>query len=243
MRGNVIEARSVSKTYIRGVHHVPALRDASLSVARGEFVSIMGPSGSGKSTLLQILGGLDRPTAGTVRFGDTELSGLSDRATALFRRRHLGFVFQFFHLLAGLSVLENVLLPLTLDGRGGAVGRARARDLLGSLGLHGRVEHRAHELSGGEMQRVAIARALIGEPALILADEPTGNLDTRTGASVLELLSRVIDEHDVACIMVTHDPRAAQCGTRLVGMRDGCVSSDEHVEARISGTELRRAVA
>jgi putative ABC transport system ATP-binding protein len=244
MNRNVIEARSVYKTYLRGAHQVAALRDASLTVGRGEFVTIMGPSGSGKSTLLQILGGLDRPTAGSVQFESTELSCLSDKEMALFRRRRLGFIFQFFHLLPALSVLENVLLPLTLDNRADAAAKNRARDLLGWLGLHKRIEHRAHELSGGEMQRVAIARAVITEPVAVLADEPTGNLDTRTGVSVLELLNRLAEEHGITCIMVTHDARAAQYGTRLVGMRDGRVSTDEQVsERRVSGTEMRRAVA
>jgi len=244
MNGNVIDARSVYKTYIRGAHQVAALRDATLTVSRGELVTIMGPSGSGKSTLLQILGGLDRPTAGTVRFESTELSRLSDKEMALFRRRRLGFIFQFFHLLPGLSVLENVLLPLTLDGRADAGARGRARDLLGWLGLHGRVEHRAHELSGGEMQRVAIARAVITEPVALLADEPTGNLDTRTGVSVLELLNRLCEEQGIACIMVTHDARAAQYGTRLVGMKDGRVSSDEAVsDRRVSGVAVRSDVS
>jgi putative ABC transport system ATP-binding protein len=243
MNAEVIEARSVHKTYLRGSQPVTALRDASLTVSRGEFVTIMGPSGSGKSTLLQILGGLDRPTAGTVRFESTELSRLSDSEMALFRRRRLGFVFQFFHLLPALTVLENVLLPLTLDGRADLGGRKRARELLGYLGLAARVDHRAYELSGGEMQRVAIARAIIAEPALVLADEPTGNLDTRGGVAVLELLARLSDEAGIAIIMVTHDPRAAQYGTRLVSMRDGRVSTDEQTADRISGTEVRREVA
>jgi putative ABC transport system ATP-binding protein len=246
----VIEARSVTKTYVRGAHSLVALREASLTVSRGELVTIMGPSGSGKSTLLQILGGLDRATAGTVRFENVELSGLSDADMARFRRRRLGFVFQFFHLLPALSVLDNVLLPLSLDGRADRLARARAKDLLGSLGLGARCEHRAHELSGGEMQRVAIARAVITEPIAILADEPTGNLDSRTGTAVLELLARLTEERGIACVMVTHDPRAARYGTRLVSMHDGRVSTDEAVEARISGESpvvdesgCRRAVA
>ena len=253
----IIDARSVYKTYLRGAHQVAALKDASLTVAPGEFVTIMGPSGSGKSTLLQILGGLDRATAGTVRFESTELSRLSDREMAVFRRRRLGFIFQFFHLLPSLSVLENVLLPLTLDGRSDKAAKARARDLLGWLGLAHRVDHRAYELSGGEMQRVAIARAVVTQPVATLADERTGNLDTKTGVSVLELLARLTDESGIACIMVTHDPRAAQYGTRIVGMRDGRISSDERVENRaaplasgvnvisdnIDDSGVRRAVA
>lgn len=238
----VIEARSITKTYARGAQSLVALREASLTVSRGELVTIMGPSGSGKSTLLQILGGLDRPTAGTVRFERLELSGLSDAEMARFRRRRLGFVFQFFHLLPALGVVDNVLLPLSLDGRADRAARARAKDLLGSLGLGGRLEHRAHELSGGEMQRVAIARALITEPVALLADEPTGNLDSRTGTAVLELLARITEEHGLACVMVTHDPRAAQYGTRLVTMRDGRISADEAVEA-LDESGCRRAVA
>ncbi len=239
LRSAILEARSVGKIHRRGAHQVTALVDASLSVARGELVTIMGPSGSGKSTLLQILGGLDRPTAGTVRFESTELARLSDAEIALFRRRRLGFVFQFFHLLPALGVLDNVLLPLMLDGRADRIARERARDLLGWLGLGHRADHRAHELSGGEMQRAAIARAIVTEPLAILADEPTGNLDTRAGAAVLELLARLTEERDIACVMVTHDPRAAQYGTRIIGMRDGRISSDRPIES----SEVRLAVA
>jgi putative ABC transport system ATP-binding protein len=222
----VVRANHVYKTYLRGSYPVPALHDVSIDVARGEFVVIMGASGSGKSTLLQILGGLDRVTAGTVEFAGTELSRLSDAEMALFRRRRLGFVFQFFHLLPTLSVRENVLLPLSLDGRADRTARAYAADLLGSLGLGARIDHKAYELSGGEMQRVAIARALVTDPVAVLADEPTGNLDSRTGTTVLELLVRLAEEHHVACIMVTHDARAAQYGTRIVQMRDGRVVTD-----------------
>jgi putative ABC transport system ATP-binding protein len=240
--GNIVDVRSVYKTYLRGAHPVAALCDVSLTVARGEFVTIMGPSGSGKSTLLQILGGLDRPTAGTVRFDGVELSRLSDNEMSLFRRRRLGFVFQFFHLLPTLSVVDNVLLPLALDGRADAAARERARGLLALLQLGARIEHKAHELSGGEMQRVAIARALITDPIALLADEPTGNLDSRTGTSVLELLARLADEHGIACIMVTHDARAAAFGTRIVRMKDGGVVTDERVH-RAAGREILRAVA
>ncbi len=227
----VVSARSVYKTYLRGAHPVPALVDVSLDVAGGELVTIMGPSGSGKSTLLQILGGLDRVTAGSVTFGGVELSHLSDAQMALFRRRRLGFVFQFFHLLPTLSVRENVLLPLALDGRATRAAQKNAADLLSSLGLGHRIEHKAYELSGGEMQRVAIARALITDPIALLADEPTGNLDTRTGTAVLELLVRLAEDRGIACIMVTHDPRAAQYGTRLIEMRDGRIAADSCIEA------------
>ncbi|HSO40149.1 MAG TPA: ABC transporter ATP-binding protein [Labilithrix sp.] len=243
MKRNVIVARSLCKTYRRGAHAVEALKDTSLEIDGGELVAIMGPSGSGKSTLLQLLGGLDRPTTGTVRFEQTELHGLTDHQMALFRRRRLGFIFQFFNLLPAMSVLDNVLLPLTLDGRADAVGRRRAVDLLGWLGLGARIAHKAHELSGGEMQRVAVARAVVTEPVALLADEPTGNLDTRAGAAVLELLARLADERGIACIMVTHDERAARYGTRLVRMRDGRIATDERTERPVSEREVTREVA
>lgn len=228
--GNVIlEAREIRKSYHRGnssSQAVDALKGVSLSVPRGEFVSIMGPSGSGKSTLMHIIGGLDRPTAGQVLLAGQAIETYSDDRLSAFRRRRLGFIFQFFNLLPTLTALENVALPLLLDGKPMREIAPKARELLGMIGLGHRVDHRPDQLSGGEMQRVAIARALVTDPLLILADEPTGNLDTKTGTTVLELLARMARERGQTILMVTHDPRAASFGDRLVRMRDGLIESD-----------------
>jgi putative ABC transport system ATP-binding protein len=218
----IVEASGLTKSYGR----VEAVRGVTLAVEEGDFVTIMGPSGSGKTTLLQLLGALERPSTGTVRLGGEAVDGYSDAKLSAFRRRKLGFVFQFFHLLPTLTAEENVLLPLLLDGRGGSKARDRARALLAEMGLADRAEHRPHQLSGGEMQRVAIARALAAEPIVLFADEPTGNLDSKTGAGVLELLARLSRERKQTCVMVTHDPKAARVGERLVLLRDGVIEKD-----------------
>ncbi len=246
------EGVDLAKVYRRGTTETAALRGVSFSVVKGEVVFVLGPSGSGKSTLLQLLGALDTPSSGKVVLFGEDVAAKSDRERSLLRRAKLGFVFQSFHLINALSAVENVLVPRVPAGITDA-DRTRARELLERLGLGARLEHQPDELSGGEMQRVAIARAVVTEPLAILADEPTGNLDTRTGVSVLELLARLTDDRGIACIMVTHDPRAAERGTRIVGMRDGRISTDERVENRASGASLtndnvddsgvRRAVA
>ncbi len=222
----LLEARDVRKSYTRGHQQVDALRGVSLSVERGQLVSIMGPSGSGKSTLLHIIGGLDRPTGGSVQLDGQAIESYGDDEMSAFRRRRLGFIFQFFNLLPTLSALENVALPMLLDGKPISQVGPRARELLVMMGLEKRAEHRPDQLSGGEMQRVAIARALVTDPLLILADEPTGNLDTKTGTTVLELLKKMVRERGQTILMVTHDPRAASYGTRLVTLRDGLIESD-----------------
>jgi putative ABC transport system ATP-binding protein len=227
----LLRAQDLTKSYSRGDQQVQALRGVSLAIDRGQFVSIMGPSGSGKSTLLHLLGGLDRPSSGSVRFEDQAIESYPDRALSAFRRRKLGFVFQFFNLLPTLSALENVALPVLLDGRPLRAIHAKAAELLKSIGLESRMHHRPDQLSGGEMQRVAIARALIADPLLILADEPTGNLDTQTGATVLELLRQLVRDRGPSIVMVTHDSRAASFGSRLVKLRDGRLESDEAVRA------------
>lgn len=226
----ILETRKLSKTYTRGSQSIEALKDVSITVERGQFVSIMGPSGSGKSTLLHLLGGLDRPTSGTVAIENETIQSLTDNQASLFRRRRLGFIFQFFNLLPTLTALENVALPALLDGKSLHDVKPRAAELLKLMGLEHRMDHRSDELSGGEMQRVAIARSLISKPAVLLADEPTGNLDSKTGASVLELLSFLADEKRQTVVMVTHDSRAASYGHRLIKMRDGRVESDLAVE-------------
>src|SRR4051794_11709314 len=219
----ILEARGLSKVYSRGDQKIEALKEVSISLYRGQFASIMGPSGSGKSTLLHIIGGLDRPTSGSVKLDGQAIESYSDDKLSAFRRRRLGFVFQFFNLLPTLSAIENVALPLLLDGKSMSSVSSRAGELLELMGLGARMHHRPDQLSGGEMQRVAIARALVTDPLLILADEPTGNLDTKTGTLVLELLSSIARDRGNSIIMVTHDPRAASYGTRLICLRDGLI--------------------
>jgi putative ABC transport system ATP-binding protein len=221
-----IEACEVAKVYGAGGAEVRALRGVDLDVERGEFVAIMGPSGSGKSTLLHILGALETPTIGTVAVGGVHYEGLDDRALTHFRRDHIGFVFQFFNLLASLSAHENVLLPALIAGRASADGQQRALDLLERVGLGDRADHLPSELSGGEQQRVSIARALLLQPELVLADEPTGNLDSHAGRDVLKLLREInsVDGHTI--VMVTHDPASAAAADRIVFLRDGKVAGE-----------------
>ena len=222
----LLQTRQLKKVYSRGHQTVEALRDVSVNVDRGQFVSIMGPSGSGKSTLLHLIGGLDRPSGGSVLLDGQAIESFSDDELSAFRRRRLGFIFQFFNLLPTLNALENVALPMLLDGKTMAEIQPKARELLVMMGLEKRMDHRPDQLSGGEMQRVAIARALVTDPLLILADEPTGNLDSKTGTTVLELLAQMVKERGHTILMVTHDPRAAAFGTRLIQLRDGVVESD-----------------
>jgi putative ABC transport system ATP-binding protein len=202
---------------------VDALRGVDLTVARGEFVALVGPSGSGKSTVLNLVGGLDQPTSGQVWINGTELSGSDERTLTQHRRRHVGFVFQSFNLLPRLTAEENVALPLMFSDVSEKERRARARALLERVGLEHRLEHRPTQLSGGEQQRVAIARALVGEPALLLADEPTGNLDTTTGAEIMALLKKLNQEGGLTLLVVTHDAEVAAFADRVVELRDGRV--------------------
>jgi putative ABC transport system ATP-binding protein len=225
----LLQVRSLEKTYSRGEETIRALSGVSLEIPEGQFVSIMGPSGSGKSTLLHLMGGLDRPSSGQVILGGESIDRLSDHDLSLFRRRKLGFIFQFFNLLPTLSALENVALPRLLGNESLKEIEPRARELLGMMGLESRVHHKPDQLSGGEMQRVAIARALISDPLLILADEPTGNLDSKTGESILTLLREMALKTRKTIVMVTHDPKAASFGNRLIRMRDGVLESDETV--------------
>jgi putative ABC transport system ATP-binding protein len=223
----MMELQEVTKLYQQGRRVVQALRGVSLRVSDGEFVTIMGPSGSGKSTLLHLLGALDTPTTGRALFQGRDLQKLSDRERSLLRRNRIGFVFQFFNLLPTLTALENVALPLLLAGqwRGQAFGRAHPA--LERMGLLDRADHFPEELSGGEMQRVAIARALVTDPEAVLCDEPTGNLDSATSAEILALLRSLPEPGRRAVVMVTHDPRAAAYGDRLVLIRDGRVEADD----------------
>ncbi|MCP2275879.1 ABC transporter ATP-binding protein [Nocardia amikacinitolerans] len=217
----------VVRTYHLGSQSVRALDGVSMKIEAGQFVSIVGPSGAGKSTLLHLLGALDRPDEGSIRFRDEELAHLDDDRQSRFRRHHVGFVFQFFNLLPTLSAWENVAVPKLLDGARLRTARTRAHELLDLVGLGDRAAHRPSELSGGQMQRVALARALMMDPPLILADEPTGNLDSKTGADILALLADIAHAEDRAVAMVTHNPDAADATDRIIGLADGRIVTDE----------------
>jgi ABC-type lipoprotein export system ATPase subunit len=220
----VLQIKGVGKTYRRGDEQVSVLSDFDFTLHAGEFVVVTGPSGAGKSTLLHIAGGLDAPDAGTVAVTGQNVWAMSTGARAAFRRRNLGFVFQFFNLVPMLTAIENVSLPLVLDGMRARTADERAEELLERVGLGDRARHRPAELSGGQMQRVAVARALVGRPSLILADEPTGNLDSQSSAEVLDLLRSVSAEHGAAVVLVTHDQAAARYGSRRLHLVDGRAS-------------------
>ncbi|MBN9200379.1 MAG: ABC transporter ATP-binding protein [Microbacterium chocolatum] len=218
----------LTKTYGGGSAEVRALDGVDVAIRRGEFTAIMGPSGSGKSTLMHIMAGLDVPTGGEVWLGETEITGLSDLELTILRRRRVGFVFQSFNLVPTLTALGNILLPFDLDGRApSALERGRIDDLVDRLGLSSRLHHRPHELSGGQQQRVAIARALATGPDLVFADEPTGNLDSRSGAEVLRLLADASRAHGQTIAMVTHDPVAAAHADRVLFLADGHLVADK----------------
>ncbi len=220
-----VEALDVTREYQLGGVTVPALRGVSLTVPPGDYAAILGPSGSGKSTLMHLLGGLDRPTSGTLRIAGRDVRELSATDLARLRNRTIGFVFQSFHLLPRTTAVDNVALPLVYTGVRAGERRRRAEDMLGRVGLGHRLRHRPNQLSGGEQQRVAIARALVTGPSLLLADEPTGNLDTATGAEVLALLGELNRESGVAVVVVTHDQDVAGRAVRQIRMRDGLVVS------------------
>jgi putative ABC transport system ATP-binding protein len=219
----MIELRNASKKYQQGAQEVYALRDISLRIKKGEFLSVMGASGSGKSTLLNLIGGLDQPSSGEIFIDGRPLHGISDYELTLFRR--VGFIFQFFNLLPILTAAENVSLPLLLEGTPYSEVKPRAVELLEQVGLGSRTEHRPEQLSGGEMQRVAISRALISNPAVLLADEPTGNLDSHTSEQIFMLLKNLHDQGQTI-VMVTHNPRAAAYGSRIITLKDGALSED-----------------
>ena len=227
----VIVCRQVVRSYPMGGATVQAVRGIDLSIARGEFAAITGPSGCGKSTLLHLLGAVDIPTSGHVLVNGRDTASLSDREATDFRLRHIGFVFQRFYLMPTLSASENVELPLAEAGMDKRARKARARDLLGYVGLGDRVDHRPTQLSGGEQQRVAIARALSNEPALLLADEPTGELDAETGVRLLELFGQ-LHRDGRTLVFVTHDAVVAQAAQRVIRLHDGRVASDSTVAAR-----------
>jgi putative ABC transport system ATP-binding protein len=217
----VVEAIDVSRRYGEGETAVDALRGIDLKVERGQLVAVMGPSGSGKSTLMHIMAGLDKPTNGEVAIAGTRVSDLNDTQLTRLRREHIGFVFQFFNLLPMLTAEENVLLPLSLAGE--KPDRAFFDDMLKRVGLSDRLSHRPAELSGGQQQRVAIARALVSRPTVVFADEPTGNLDSKTGGEILELMRESVDAYGQTTVMVTHEARAAAIADRILFLADGLI--------------------
>jgi putative ABC transport system ATP-binding protein len=219
--GDVVVARDVTRRYGEGETAVDALRGVSVDIVAGKATAVMGPSGSGKSTLMHILAGLDKPTSGGVQVAGQEITTLSDNALTKLRREHIGFVFQFFNLLPMLDAKENILLPLTIAGEKPEDGWFEK--LVDDVGLGDRLSHRPSELSGGQQQRVAIARALVSRPTVLFADEPTGNLDSATGAEILELLRRSVDEYGQTIVMVTHDARAAAMAHRILFLADGAI--------------------
>jgi putative ABC transport system ATP-binding protein len=219
-----VAARDLARRYGEGEAAVDALRGVSLDVPSGQFIAVMGPSGSGKSTLMHLLAGLDRPTGGTVAVGGREISAMDDKELTALRREHVGFIFQSFNLLPMLTAEENILLPLRIAGR--KVDRAWVDSVIERVGLTDRCTHRPSQLSGGQQQRVAVARALVGEPTVLFADEPTGNLDSRMGAEVLELLREAVDAFGQTTVMVTHDAHAASTADRVVFLADGEIVDD-----------------
>lgn len=218
-----VETVNLWKSFQLGEVEVEILRDITITIAKGEFVSIMGPSGSGKSTLLYLIGGLDKPTSGSIRINGKELAKMQDEEESLLRRRDLGFVFQFYNLIPNLTVAENVMLPVLLDGKNLKLEEGKLEQILEDVGLSDRRNHTPRELSGGQQQRVAIARALINEPDIILADEPIGNLDSKTGTEIMKLLKRINRERGKTIIQVTHSEEAAAYGDRIIHVRDGKV--------------------
>jgi putative ABC transport system ATP-binding protein len=222
--GTVVSAKDVTRRYGEGDTAVDALGGVSLDVKVGELVGVMGPSGSGKSTLMHILAGLDKPTGGTVTIAGEEITALDDKALTLLRRKHIGFVFQFFNLLPMLTAEENIVLPLSIAGT--KPEERWLTELLERVGLDKRRSHRPSELSGGEQQRVAIARALITRPTILFADEPTGNLDSKTGGEILDLIRSSVDEYGQTTVMVTHEPRAASIADRVLFLADGLIERE-----------------
>ncbi|HET7170330.1 MAG TPA: ABC transporter ATP-binding protein [Gaiellales bacterium] len=234
----VVSARDVTRRYGEGDAAVDALRGVTLDIVPGQFAAVMGPSGSGKSTLMHILAGLDKPTTGVVEIAGTDITNLSDSRLTLLRRHQVGFIFQFFNLLPMLTAEENILLPLRLAGE--TVDRTWANEIIDQVGLSDRRKHRPSELSGGQQQRVAIARALASRPAVLFADEPTGNLDSTTSGEILNLLRTMVTTHGQTMVMVTHDANAAAMADRVLFLADGEIVRDQ---GRSEASEVLAAMA
>ncbi len=233
---SIISVQDLKKTYIMGTTQVHALKSITLDINENEYVALMGPSGSGKSTLMNLLGCLDSPSAGDYVLNGTNVSTMTDAALAEVRNKEIGFVFQTFNLLPRLSALENVALPLVYGGVSKAARLARANEVLTSVGLGDRVDHKPNELSGGQRQRVAIARALVNDPAIILADEPTGNLDTKTSIEIMEIFEEIHRQGNTV-ILVTHEPDIAEHAHRIIRLRDGLVETDVKNENIVSAND------
>lgn len=233
----LIKVENLTKIYTMGSVEVHALRGLSFSIEKQEFVSIMGPSGSGKSTLMDILGCLSKPTSGTYILEDTDVGDMSDNQLAVIRNKKIGFIFQAFNLLPRTTALHNVELPLIYAGVGRRERRRRAQAALDSVGLADRTHHKSNELSGGQIQRVAIARALVNEPSMMFADEPTGNLDTKSGAEIMEIFDRLNEEGNTI-IMVTHERYIAEHAHRIIHLKDGIIEEDERVTNGVQASEL-----
>jgi putative ABC transport system ATP-binding protein len=217
----IIEVSSMYKKYILGDIDIEVLKDINLVIRKGEFISIMGPSGSGKSTLLYLIGGLDKPTSGSLKIKNRELSDMTDDEASIMRRRDIGFIFQFYNLIPNLNVEENIMLPLLLDGKPMRDNKESLDNILDIVGLSDRRMHTPKELSGGQQQRVAIARAIINQPDIILADEPTGNLDSASGEGIMKLLKKINQEKNITIIIVTHSVESAGYSDRIIKVKDG----------------------
>ena len=239
---SLITAENLTKVYGKGETAVTALDHVNLSVEAGEFVAVMGPSGCGKSTLLHLLGGLDRPTDGRVIIDGQPINELSDDDLTRLRRRKIGFVFQFYNLIPVMDATENAALPVTLDGTSPVKAMAKAREWLVKVGLGNRLKSRPDQLSGGQQQRVAVARALVAEPALVLADEPTGNLDSRASEEIADLLRQVSNEWGRAVVMVTHDSRVAAHADRIIYLKDGVIDEETRLDPPGDGRASREQV-
>lgn len=227
MLSAVIETQNLKKNYRMGKLDVSALNGVNLRVEAGEFIGIMGPSGSGKSTLLNLIGALDRPTEGKVLIKGTDIARLNDDELAELRNREIGFVFQFFNLIRRMSALENVEMPMAFAGVPQEKRKKRATELLEKVGLGGRIEHRPTELSGGEQQRVAIARALVNGPSIMLCDEPTGNVDSKTGKEIIDIIRKLNREQQQTFVIITHDPEVVASAERVIYMKDGLIAKEE----------------